>query len=188
MLSSIKGNIKKINNNYLILENNGIGYKIFVGDIVDRVSENQDLFLWTYQHVRENELSLYGFLQYIDMEIFEILLSVSGVGPKVALSIINSISPAVLRKAALTDNIDELVKVSGIGKKIAQKIIIEIKGKMKNIIIDDTDNEKDFDLEVYETLEALGFGQKEIRTVLKNIDGKTTEEKIKQALQQINKK
>jgi len=185
MIGSLEGDIILIKENFVILNTNGVGYKIFLDqNLLREISIDKKYFFWIYQVVKENALELYGFKRYEEVEIFELLLGISGIGPKVAISILSLTNPESLKKAVLTDNIDELTKVSGIGKKNAQKIILELKNKIDKI--DLKIDEKNFDLEVYEALEGLGFSGLQIREALKNIpDNLSTEEKIKEALKLI---
>ncbi len=184
MLNSIKGTVIFTDTNYIILENNGLGYKIFTGILTLELKEGDEIFLWTYQVVRENALDLYGFKTFNELQFFELLISISGIGPKVALSILSVSSPQSLKHAIENNNTDELTKVSGIGKKNASKIIIELQNKVDKLNIKTKDS--NYDLEVYETLEALGFSRNEIQEAVKNTTGTTTKEKIQQALKYFN--
>ena len=180
MINSIKGKIILVKENYIVLESYGIGYKIFVGSLALELKEGQEFFLWTYQVVRENALELFGFKTFTDLEVFELLIGISGIGPKVALSIMDVTTPESLKRAVISENTDELTKVSGIGKKNAQKIILELRNKIEKIeMISEGEN---FDIEIYETLEALGFARNDIREVLKELDDVEGDEKIKKAL------
>ncbi|MCK5588745.1 MAG: Holliday junction branch migration protein RuvA [Candidatus Pacebacteria bacterium] len=187
MITSIKGKIIFIENNYIILETHDIGYKIYTGNLNLKLKKNQNLFLWTYQVVRETALDLFGFKTINELKIFELLISISGIGPKVGLSIMNVTSPQSLKRAVISNSIEELTKVSGIGKKNAQKIIVELKNKIEKINIDTKENDN-FDLEVYETLEALGFSRPEIIKALEQNTEKNIEKKIQEALKFLGKK
>ncbi len=180
MINSISGKIILIKNNFIVVESHGVGYKIFVGSYTLELKENQDVFIWTYQVVRENALELFGFKSFTELEIFELLIGISGIGPKVALSIMDVSTPASLKRAVVSENTDELTKVSGIGKKNAQKIILELKNKIEKI--DLINEENNFDIEIYETLEALGFARHDIREVLKEVENIEGDDKIKEAL------
>jgi Holliday junction DNA helicase RuvA len=118
--------------------------------------------------------------------MFELLISISGIGPKVGLSIMDVTTPESLKRAVISENTDELTKVSGIGKKNAQKIIIELKNKIDKIQVDNED--KGFDIEFYETLEALGFSSGDIREALKELEDVDGDDKLKQALKILGQK
>ena len=138
-----------------------VGYKLFVGARAIELKERHDISFYTYLAVRENSMELFGFLTFVDLQLFELLISISGIGPKVGLSIMDLTTPESLKRAVISEQTDELTKVSGIGKKIAQKIILELKNKIEKIEIASTENSDD--IEIYETLEALGFDRHEIR-------------------------
>ena len=186
MINSINGKIILIKNNFIVVESHGVGYKIFVGSYALELKENQDVFVWTYQVVRETALELFGFKTYTNLEMFELLISISGIGPKVGLSIMDATTPESLKRAVISENTDELTKVSGIGKKNAQKIIIELKNKIDRIQVNVED--KGFDIEIYETLEALGFASGDIREVLKELEDIEGDDKLKQALKILGQK
>ena len=181
MISSLEGKINLIKDNFIILNVHGIGYKVFIGTSTIEMQEGQDIFLYTYLAVRENSMELFGFTNFIKLQIFELLISISGIGPKVGISIMDITTPENLKRAVISGNTDELTKVSGIGKKIAGKIILELKNKIEKIEISETENS--YDIEIYETLEALGFDRNSIRKTISQLQSKTTDEKIKEALQ-----
>ncbi|PID83607.1 Holliday junction branch migration protein RuvA [Candidatus Campbellbacteria bacterium] len=188
MINTLEGKVTIKEESFLVLNVNNIGYKIFVGTDLQNVSVGTDLFVYTYLSVKETSLELYGFATHDYLKIFELLLTISGIGPKAALGILSVSTPASLKKAVLTENTDELTKVSGIGKKNAQKIIIELKNKIEKIKLDQTVSES-FDLEVYETLESLGFERTKVREVLTELDESlNTEQKIKMALKILGRK
>jgi len=186
MIYSLNGKIILVKDDFTVVDVAGVGYKVFVGSLVLELKNNQEIFLYTYQAVRENALDLFGFKTEAELQLFELLISISGIGPKVGLAIMSVTTPASLKRAVISKNTDELTKVSGIGKKNAQKIIIELANKVDKIEVEVSESD-DFDLETYETLEALGFDRAEIREALKNIDENSTENKIKQALKILGK-
>lgn len=185
MISSLTGKINLTKENFIILDVAGVGYKIFVGAKALDLKEGQSISLYTYLAVRENSMELFGFLTFIDLQLFELLISISGIGPKVGLSIMDLTTPESLKRAVISEQTDELIKVSGIGKKIAQKIILELKNKIEKIDIASTEDSDD--IEIYETLEALGFDRYEIRKTLSKLKSKNTDEKIKEALRVLGK-
>ena len=132
MIGSIKGKIILKTNKFLIVETAGVGYKINVSpDTLSKLKEiNENILLWIHTHVREDILDLYGFLDQQELEFFEMLINVSGIGPKGALSILGIASIETMKKAIGTGDTAYLTKISGIGRKTAEKIIIELRDKI----------------------------------------------------------
>lgn len=132
MIRFMKGIVAAIEENYLVLENQGIGYRIFTpASVLERyVRVGEEIKLHTYMHVREDAILLYGFLTADDLRLFELLLGVSGIGPKAGLGILSVLSADDLRFAVLSDDAAAIAKAPGIGKKTAQKLILELKDKM----------------------------------------------------------
>ncbi len=128
----MKGIVAAIEENFLVLENQGIGYRIFTpASVLERyVRVGEEIKLHTYMHVREDAILLYGFLTADDLRLFELLLGVSGIGPKAGLGILSVLSADDLRFAVLSDDAAAIAKAPGIGKKTAQKLILELKDKM----------------------------------------------------------
>ncbi|MDP4094834.1 MAG: Holliday junction branch migration protein RuvA [Bacillota bacterium] len=133
MFSYIKGELAQKHGDYVVIDNNGIGYKIFVPiTTVESIgSVGEKTILHTYFHVREDAMSLYGFKTQEELGMFELLITVSGVGPKAALSLVSSISASKFGLAVITDDAKTLTKAQGIGNKMAQRIILELKDKIK---------------------------------------------------------
>jgi len=188
MIGSIKGKIILKTNKFLIVETAGVGYKINVSpDTLSKLKEiNENILLWIHTHVREDTLDLYGFLDQQELEFFEMLINVSGIGPKGALSILGIASIETLKKAIGTGDIAYLTKISGIGKKTAEKIIIELRDK---IITSKTGTSLQEELDVLEALKSLGYSQGEAREVLKKVSPNTdTNTKIREALKILSNK
>ena len=133
MISFIRGLVADTTENAVILENNGIGYEIFMtGSSIEQVSRiDGEVQIHTYFQVREDAMQLYGFLSKDDLEIFRLLLNVNGIGPKAALGVLAGLTADELRFAVLSDDIKTISKAPGIGKKTAQKLILELKDKLK---------------------------------------------------------
>jgi len=134
MFAYIKGKLTYKFNDYIVVETGGVGYMVFaplstvqsIGNVGDEVT------VFTYMHVREDAMVLYGFATPDELSMFELLISVSGIGPKAAISLLSSISPSKFALAVITDDVRTLTNVPGIGKKTAQRIILELKDKIKN--------------------------------------------------------
>lgn len=133
MIAFIKGTVAEAFSDHVIIENQGIGYSVLVpATVLDRIpSAGTEVKLHTYMHVREDAMQLYGFLTREDMEIFKLLLGVSGIGPKGALAVLSTITPDDLRFAVLSGDVKTISKAPGIGGKTAQRLIIELKDKLK---------------------------------------------------------
>ncbi len=188
MIASIEGQVAATGKDYVILSTGGIGYKIFVPfPTLERVQGEAQAFLHTALIVREDSLTLYGFATTTERELFDNLLSVNGVGPKLALAILSSMSYESLKNAVLGERADILARVPGIGKKTAQKILIELKDKLK--LGQDAGPIAAFDdlnSDVLDTLVALGYSIIEAQTAIQSLPSNappTVEERVRLALQ-----
>jgi Holliday junction DNA helicase RuvA len=166
MYGYIIGKITKINPKYVICENNQIGYLLIVPNPYN-YSIGNEYKIFTYQHVREDEISLYGFLSEEEKELFLKLISVSGIGPKSALSILATGSVGEIVRAIEARDDKYLKKFPGIGAKASLQIILDLKGKL-NFDTPEVMNNKLGD--VKEALLSLGYSSKEIDSVLKKLD------------------
>lgn len=133
MFAYIKGRLEYKHNEYIVIEANGIGYKINTAmstiDAVGRIGDEVKIF--THLYVREDNISLYGFVTQEELGMFELLITVSGVGPKAAISLLSAVSTSKFGLAVITDDVKTLTKAQGVGTKVAQKIILELKDKIK---------------------------------------------------------
>lgn len=188
MIGFIQGKIESSNDKYAIVNVNGVGYKIFISlsTFKNLPEKDKKVKLYTYLYVREDKIHLYGFLNQEELEFFELLVSISGIGPKGALAILTVASVKTLKKAIISEESEILTKVSGIGKKIAEKVILELKNKIKDIDGDIIS----YDNEAIDALVALGYKLIEARQALRKIpeDIKDIGEKVKQALKILGKK
>lgn len=133
MFAYIKGRLDYKHNDYIVVEANGVGYKIHTAlSTIEAIGNvDNEVKIYTYLHVREDIMSLYGFHSQEELGMFELLISVSGVGPKAAISLLSSISPSKFGLSVITDDVKALTKAQGIGNKVAQRIILELKDKIK---------------------------------------------------------
>lgn len=166
MIGFLSGIVKDYKRNTLLLNVNGVGYKILVSDPDIQIGKPLDVYVHT--HVREDELSLFGFKSSSDLEMFENLLTVSGIGPKSALSIITAGGGEIIKKALLDSNLSFFTSISGIGKKSAQRIIIELRPKI-------TSAQTNLDSlqgnpVLADALKDLGFKNQEIISVITQIN------------------
>ncbi|MDP9249167.1 MAG: Holliday junction branch migration protein RuvA [bacterium] len=186
MIGSIRGKIGLKTDKFLIVETGGIGYKVSVSpDVLSSTPKTGgDIFLFIHTHIREDALDLYGFLNLEDLNFFEMLLNVSGIGPRSALAILGVATIETLRRAIGTGDTSYLTKISGIGRKTAEKIVIELRDKIANENV----NEKggvslQEELDALEALKSLGYSQNEARDALKKVPaGTNTNTKIREAL------
>jgi len=191
MIAKIKGIVDFVGNGFVVLDVSGIGYKIYASVETMRMlgkKKDSEISLWTHQAVRENSLDLYGFTERAELEFFEMLITISGIGPKSALGILNVAPIDTLRKAVSSGDTTYLTKVSGIGKKIAEKIVLELQDKLGaiDVMTGGTPALKE-ETDAMEALMSLGYSQAEAREALKNIDDGVagTNEKVKAALKNL---
>ncbi|MGE5330018.1 MAG: Holliday junction branch migration protein RuvA [Deltaproteobacteria bacterium] len=194
MLSYIKGTIQNINKEYLVIENSGIGYKIYSSlSTLDKISLGSETKIFTYMHVREDNISLFGFLTQEELRVFELLISVSGIGPKAAISVLSGLSPSKFSLAVITNDIAVLKSISGIGLKTAQRIILELRDKVKSEdgieITEENAGLGGKKLEALNALQVLGYSSKDALSVLNQIDVENAaiEDIIKQALKSFSR-
>ncbi|EKQ56995.1 MULTISPECIES: Holliday junction branch migration protein RuvA [unclassified Clostridium] len=188
MYEYIKGKYIGINKDYIIVENSGIGYKIFTsGATMSSMPKSGDeIMIYLEQIVREDFLGLYGFDSKEELEMFKLLLTVNGVGPKAALSLLSISRVNNLKYAIMTGDEKHICRGVGIGKKTAARIILELKDKLKPDELldsaaefDDKDNENIMSIsEALSALLALGYSEKEADVALKKIDKNDSVENI----------
>jgi len=193
MVSYLKGKIVLCRRGMYIVDVNGVGYKVYTCPQVkikdNIVDAKEDVELFVYNHIREDASDLYGFLSYEDLEFFEKLISVSGVGPKVGLNIMASGEINEIAEAIISDNLAFFTAISGIGKKAAAKIILELKSKIsadKSINILSASKEDD---DLVEGLLSLGYKRADILSLLSKMPNelKETDEKMKWLLKNLSK-
>jgi Holliday junction DNA helicase, RuvA subunit len=195
MYSYIIGKVVNKFRNILILENNNIGYEIYMTEIaLSELSIDEEAKIYTYYNVTQDNISLYGFKNLEEKKMFENLISVSKIGAKTAIGILSSISTTEFAIAIITNDIPRLSKLPGIGKKTAQRLVLEIIDKVKaeEIIFteekDSNSNESHISItekekDVLEALKVLGYNAKEAEKVMGSLDiTSSTEDMIKQAL------
>jgi Holliday junction DNA helicase RuvA len=170
MIGSIKGKVILKNDKFVIVETSGVGYKISISpDTLMRIDKLNEVFLFIHTHVREDSFDLYGFLDYEELEFFEMLLNVSGIGPKGALGILGIASIDTLQRAIGTGDTSYLTKISGIGKKTAEKIVIELRDKISSKIKDKLgQGSLQGEMDALEALKSLGYSQNDAREALKS--------------------
>jgi len=190
MIGGLTGTISLRGAGFVILDVGGVGYKVFVtAGTYQNLDEKATVSLHTHLVVREDALTLFGFLEQEELRFFEMLISVSGIGPKSALAILSLTDTETLRSAIVAGESSYLTKVSGIGRKNAEKIILELRDKCGALPKDTRGVSLPADVEVLEALESLGYGVREARDTLKNIPKEVvgTGERLKKALRMLSK-
>ena len=195
MLAHIKGTLEMKTQDYVVIDVGGLGYKVYMSASgMDQLGEiGKNVKIYTYYRVREDDISIYGFNTFEQLRMFELLLSVSGVGAKTALTMVAVTEPSEFAIAIISDDVTYLTQIPGIGAKSAQRIILELKDKMKkenaivktkdlNVKVAVMDNTKVE--EAISALQVLGYNKKEIEKAFMKIDKKdlSTEELIKKGL------
>lgn len=176
MYGYIKGIVTIIESNYIVVDNNGIGYLIYTSNPYS-FNINDEYKVYVYQNVKEDEISLYGFKEKDEKNLFMKLIDVKGLGPKMALGIIAGNTSDVINAIENSD-INYLKKFPKVGDKVARQIVLDLKGKL---VETETSNIKTNE-ELVEALEALGYKKQDIKKVLPNVKSEKIEDQIKEAL------
>lgn len=179
MLAYIKGILEVKSKNYVVIDVGGLGYKIFMAEpSIETLGEiGTPVKVHTYYRVREDDISIYGFKTQEELNMFELLISVSGVGAKSALVMLSCIEPSDFAIAVISDDVKVLTKVPGIGNKSAQRIILELKDKLKESQLEEKDVKKlkskdnsDNINEAISGLMVLGYSKKDIEKAFEHLD------------------
>ena len=206
MIAYVRGIYAEADGNMVMIETpGGIAYEVAVmpADLDKLPAQGADLKLYTYLQVKEDGVALYGFLSKVDLTVFKLLITVSGIGPKLGLGILSSIGAEELRAAVLCEDADRLAAAPGIGKKTAGRLVIELKDKMMALAVEfaddfvaqgiepagtDTIEQKKLRENALQVLVALGYAQKEAERAVKKVeiaDGMTDDEMVRQSLRQL---
>lgn len=197
MIAYLKGNLVTKSEEYIILEVQGIGYKIYMSKMsIDKLEEENQVKVYTYLKIREDDISLFGFNTNGELHMFELLISVGGIGAKSAITILSNITPSKFALAVITNDVNSLKKLPGIGGKTAQRIILELKDKIKTEetietqsdteVLDKVQKEEEAE-ELIQALQVLGYRRYEINKILSKIKAENLEDKIKEALKYLGK-
>lgn len=193
MLDFIKGNISEIYEGEIVLDNNDIGYLISISQLdISKLSLNEELKIYLRLILREDNISLYGFLNKDSRTLFDLLNTVSSVGPKLSMTILGALGSSQLRSAILSEDANILTKSPGVGKKTANRIILELKDKISKksftedldlSILDSSDTIDINNDPALEALLSLGYNEYEAKVALRNVDqSQELSEIIRQAL------
>lgn len=194
MFAYIKGSLEMKSSGYIVIDINGLGYKVFMSqNNIDTIGELHDIIkVFTYVKVREDDISIFGFKTQEELKMFELLISVSGVGAKSALVMLSCIEPSDFAIAVISNDVKVLTKVPGIGNKSAQRIILELKDKLKEEQLEEKlkdsskklkDNNENIN-EAISGLMVLGYSKKDIEKAFEHldIDNLSIEDLIKKGL------
>lgn len=191
MIAYLKGKLVIKSVDYIVIDVQGIGYKVYMSKTaIDKLEEEKEIKVYTYLKVREDDISLFGFNTLEELNMFELLISVGGIGAKSAIAILSNITPSKFALAVITSDVNTLKKLQGIGPKIAQRIILELKDKIKteeaienqeNTIKQEEQIQEDME-ELIQALQVLGYRRYEINNILPKIKEETLEDRIKEAL------
>jgi Holliday junction DNA helicase RuvA len=200
MIAFLRGRPAVIGTDHVVIDVGGVGYKVFVPiPVVSSISgQKDDVTVFTYLNVREDAMQLYGFLDEKDLEVFEMLIQISGIGPKVALAVLSAMSAQSLIHAVVQEQISILTGISGVGKKTAQRLIIELKDKLEKMSIGEIQEIpavrggiSGYADDALQGLIALGYNQLEAKRALGKVvllDGdKKPEVLLKLALKELSK-
>lgn len=198
MLEYIKGTVAYLSEEYVVIENNGIGYCIYTSsNTLSKLGTGDIITIYTHMHVREDDLRLFGFATRDELQAFLLLIHVNGIGPKGALSILSVLTMDELRMAILSEDSKAISKANGIGAKTAQRVIIELKDKFKlDDILEDASTgtylseamNHDMITEAQMALTSLGYSNIEALRAIKKVDNYeslSVEELLKEALKKI---
>jgi Holliday junction DNA helicase RuvA len=188
MIGHVEGVVRKVGTGSVILSTSGVGYKIAcMRETASSLQEGTTAALWTYLAVREDALDLYGFPAEEELRFFELLLTVSGIGPKSALAILDIAAVETLRSAIASENAAYLTNVSGIGKKTAEKIVLELKDKVGKA---SEGLPMTSDGEALEAMRTLGYSAQEARDALRKVPAniESSSERLREALRIVGKK
>ncbi len=188
MIGSLRGTIIHKSIGGVEIDINGVGYEVFLGTRdLNKVKNGEDVEVFTFHHLSDDKSDLFGFIDRADKKVFEMLISVSGIGPKSAIGIVSKATSGQVVKAISEADVEFFKQVKGIGKKSAQRIIVDLKSEVGSV--------KDLDFEeearnevVYQALQNLGFHRSEIRKALTDLPNniESDDEKIKFALRELS--
>ncbi len=185
MIAYLSGKVIKQDEKYVVLDVNGVGYKVFCntlsGKFAEATQHNSTTSFFIHTVVREDALELFGFFDELSIKLFEKLINISGIGPRSALAIVNVGTIESLTEAINKGDLGYLTAVSGIGKKTAEKIVLELRGQVSDLVHGDTDNE------VVLALKSMGYTERDAQMAAKSAEGKNVNEKIKAALKGFSK-
>jgi Holliday junction DNA helicase RuvA len=193
MIGYLSGVIKSSKPTQVLLDVNGVGYVVSISiNTFEKITNKDSVSLFIHTHVKEDSIALYGFYNESEKEMFEHLISVSGIGPKIALGVLSGITTEALKDAIEEGNISRIVSVPGIGRKTAERLVLELRTKVKDVTAEESSSgHHGVKQEAVAALTTLGYNtvtaEKTIRQILSSSPACTLEELIKKALGELNK-
>ena len=193
MIGYLTGKIISAKPTLILLDVNGVGYEIRISiNTFERISGKETVSLFIHTHVKEDAITLFGFYSEAEKEMFELLISISGVGPKSALSLLSGISTDDLKQAIITSNVERMIAVPGIGRKTAERLILELRNKVRDIKEEGlTPAKPSLQKEAVSALSTLGYNlgssEKVVNKILSELPESSLEELIKRSLKELNK-
>jgi Holliday junction DNA helicase RuvA len=192
MIASLSGRVLEKLTDSIVLEVGGVGLQVYVpAPTRDRLRNGESVFLYTHLVVREDSLTLFGFEARESMEFFNLLLTVNGVGPRLALGVLSTLSPDAIRRAVFHEQADVFSRVPGVGRKTAQKILLQLQDRLpSDITLEPISRLADTDTEVLGALTTLGYSVVEAQAAIQSIprdSGEDPEERLRLALQYFSK-
>jgi Holliday junction DNA helicase RuvA len=190
MIGRLSGSIIWKGERYVIVDVGGVGYKVFIPiTLLQKHSVNEQAVFWIHTHVKEDSLELYGFKFPSELEFFEMLIGISGIGPRSALGVMALAPVDTIKKAIASGDTSYLTKVSGIGRKIAEKIVMELKDKLGFGMVSESNPLLQHDTDVLDALLALGYEPRDAREALSKIPDTTSgrEARLKSAIKMLGK-
>lgn len=200
MIAFLKGRPVSSGTDYVVIDVSGVGYKVFVPTpVIGKIAENkEDVIIHTYMHVREDSMQLFGFMQESDRVVFELLIQVSGIGPRVALGVLSAMPVPSFVSAVVHEQVQVLTQIPGVGKKTAQRVIIELKDKLGKMevgiapgVIFDAGSPPAESSDAIDALIALGYNAVEAKKVITKVVGTgavlSTEELVRKALKELGR-
>jgi Holliday junction DNA helicase RuvA len=190
MIAKIKGKIEYIKDKFVVVDVRDIGYKVFLTTYtLGKIAGLEQVEFFIHTSIREDAMDLYGFLALDELDMFELLISISGIGPKAGLGILSIATPKTIKTAILNDDSSILTKVSGVGKKTAERVILELRNK----VADMPESEKDgtvSDSDAIEALVSMGYSVAEARDALKSVSKDIADigQRVSAALRNLGKK
>jgi len=184
MIAYLSGKIKAVNESFVIVNTNGVGYKVFLAEkLLSGIAEGDEKEFFTHTYLREDAQELYGFEEFEELQLFEMLLSVSGVGPKAGLAILGQGETDEIRTAIGRGDSSIFTKVSGIGSKTAERIILDLQSKIDKAMTAGSRKPVGSSADAVAALRNLGYSESEARDLLRNVDSALkVEDQIKAAL------
>jgi Holliday junction DNA helicase RuvA len=193
MIGFLKGKVMSIKPTRLILNVNGVGYLVYITvNTFEKISESEETSLFIYTAVKEDSITLYGFYSESEKEMFELLISVNGIGPKSAQTILSGITVEDLKYAIGSGNILKITSAPGIGRKTAERLLVELKGKVESISMGESESDSGrIKTEAIAALTTLGYNlktaEKTVRDILTSSNSISLEELIKRSLGELNR-